>query len=569
MAFDPDKYLAAPAAKPGGFDPDAYLAAPKTHSLDSLSADIKQGQAALGPATHRDIDQGLSSMVSSAGNAATLGLYDKARSGINRLLGMETPLAQEQAFREGHPSLDAAGKAMGYLAPQGIPSVIGRTVATGLGQAAKAAPAAIRSLMAARPVAGAIGGGLTGGATTAAEDVAGGVPLREIPKDVGRSALTGAVMGGTIGTVAAGATKARDALRNPQNEIGRSIAALDQAKASGVMNTPEFKALPHGAEGFNRAATTAEEQLAGHNEDILNHARQQYGQHIDQILAEHANKRYDFTKLHGELGGIESEMVASNGTVGDPHMKNAIDRVRMMTSQSVVQHGDSFPLSGQPAAGLRTPAGTVEDLIKAQKVIKADAQYDAAPTVENRPYRLLDKLLSEEGKDIDPRLRPLKADYAKVVDQLGEANDIMYGSRDPDVVRNTSKQKRARGLLGRIGDSTQAATLAEQDIARLKALDPKYQEILSPVEAKKAVERTRFGLPHVSRRIEHLPFAALQQNAAALGTHVIDPALAQLSGELTPRAMQAGAASNPLMRALEEKRKRDAAMAASLGASVQ
>lgn len=227
-------------AETTGDSPDWLTKKPAAHSLDSLSADIQRGKEALAkPTTLERIDNGLSSMVSGAGNVATLGMYDTVRSGLNRAVGMDTPLAQEHAFREEHPRLDAAGKAIGYLSPVGAPAMIGRTVATGLGAATKAAPAVARALLAARPVEGAIGGAATNAATTGAEDLANGVPLSEIPGHMGESAKVGAVFGGGMAALPSvargGATVAEKlAARSGENQVGRSFERTTEGGTRGT-----------------------------------------------------------------------------------------------------------------------------------------------------------------------------------------------------------------------------------------------------------------------------------------------------------------------------------------------
>lgn len=208
--------------------------------LDELAADIQRGKEGLNkPTTAQSIDNGLSSMISSAGNTATLGAYDKVRHALNSAIGIETPLAQEQSFREEHPSLDAAGKALGYLNPYGAPSLIARTASTGLAAATKTAPAAVQALLATRPVAGALGGAVTNAATTGAEDLAGDVPLREIPADVGRSALVGGAIGGGLGTVpvlARGAATAAEKLAG-RAEARQVERAADRTLEGGTKRT--------------------------------------------------------------------------------------------------------------------------------------------------------------------------------------------------------------------------------------------------------------------------------------------------------------------------------------------
>ena len=75
-----------------------------------------------------------------------------------------------------------------------------------------------------------------------------------------------------------------------------------------------------------------------------------------------------------------------------------------------------------------------------------------------------------------------------------------------------------------------------------------------------AIERTRFGLPHVSRRIEHLPFAAVMQNLDAIGAQVADPLLGRIGGS----AAQAPTGAMALFQAAQERQRREQAAASAL-----
>lgn len=378
----------------------------------------------------------------------------------------------------------------------------------------------------------------------------------------GGDALTGALIGTATAVpsvVSAGAKAARTALRNPQGEIGRTIRALDEAKASGITKDPTFKALPKGAEGFNQAASEAEEKLASHNEQLLKQARKDYGDSLDQVLKDHADRPHVVSETHNALNQMEAENSVNGETIND-NLAKAINKTRRMLTIDTNEIDRAHLAATGNVRTLRRPEVKVGDLMKVKRAVADLAEYGIPATPETRPYRIIDKTIARELETIDPRVAEMNKKYAATMGQLEESNDILYGSQNPDVVRSTSKQKRARGLLGRVGDSTQAATLARDDIERLKELDPAYKQAIAPVEAKKAIERTRFGLPHVSRRIEHLPFAFAQQNLDALGARVADPILGRLAGA----EAKSPSAAMQLFNAAREQRRRDAEAAARL-----
>jgi hypothetical protein len=598
--------------------------APEQSRLDKFLGAVGKGVNAVGTG------------LSDALDAATLNWYRRGRDALTGLVAPESTRqmqAQEGQFHQEHPYASATAHGLGYFIPGGAPVRLAEAGTAGVRALSTAIPA-----LAARPLAGALVGATTGGGTAAAEDVSAGVPLRDALADAGKAALVGAGMGAVSGGIAAGAGRARAALRNPQGEIGRTIQTLEQTAAA--RSTPEFKALPRGAEGFNEAATKAEEQLAAHNQRVLRDARAAYGKDLERILstppgpeplmssavpepitegnettpiprepmasmlpdqaaqagplsrppspeeAAYADRRLrptvriprqsmaDMTgeaaqqgpprtvptdRVHDLLDRLDSANTV-NGVTVDEHQGRAIDKVRRMLTKDTGQLDYRASVEQGEPVTIQAPAATIQELMKVKQAVAGLADYGAPATPETRPYRLIDKAIGQDLEAADPRIADLNKRYAETMGRLETANDIMYGAQSPDVMRSTAKQKRARGLLGRVGDNTQAATLARKDLERLKDLDPEYRDILAPVEGKKAVERSRFGLPHVSRRIEHLPWAFVQQNANALGVRLAEPALGRLAG-VNPT----GLASNPILRAYEDEQRREAERASLLG----
>ena len=603
------------------------------HSLDPLLADIKRGREAM-PSVGDSLLNGAGAVATGVGDfvdTATLGAYRKLRglagrgAGALGLTGVEQAtenMQRQDDANHASQSQSAAGRIIGGLPGAagnfvGAPAAIARGISAGIGAAGRAAPGMLGRVLSSRPVSGALTGAGVGAATTAGQSITEGDDLETMLRKSKDSATIGAVLGAGTGAVAATSSAGRQALRNPQREVGRTIRALDEAKASGVMETPEFKALPKGAPGFNQAATTAEEQLSTHNETLLKDARQQYSKDLEAILgdngptpaatpprklaplvsqptsrraAERAFTGEGFDEVtgggHTTMGGntvaapgrqaappapteryhIVTETADAidklaaentvNGVIGDEHLAKALNKVsRMITKDTGVMDSAASKASGK-FESISAPAVKVGDLLKIKKLVANEADYGNPATPETRPYRILDKTIGRDLEGIDPRIGEMNKRYAETMSQLEKSNEILYGAQSPDINRSISKQKRARGLLGRVGDETQAATLAEKDIGDLKALDPKYKEIIAPVEAKKAVERSRFGLPNISRRIENLPFGMIKQNTTAIGAHVIDPVLAQLSGGQTPMGAKPGLVES-IRRGVEAKRRRE------------
>lgn len=521
--------------KGGGLTDDqmAQLMAPPPHSLSSLSADIAKGKAAL--AEPSGVDRLVSAAKGFGENLLDTGgepVFPNGREGWGKIRSEQAATGIDPNSREANDPVAndwGAQSIIGGIAGGGASKLVG-PLAAKLGPFAKFAT------------------GATEGAV--ANKVQGG------------DASAGALIGGAMAVpsvAAAGARSAQTALRSPQREIGRTIRALDEAKASGITKDPAFKALPKGAEGFNQAASTAEEQLAGHNETLLKDARAQYGKDLQDITATHADRHHLVTHTADTIDRLAAENTI-NGEVIDEHLGKALNKVsRMITKDTGIMDSAASRASGNVET-ITAPAVKVGDLLKVKQAVAKLADYGLPATPETRPYRILDKTIGRDLEGVDPRVGEMNKRYAETMGKLEESNDILYGSQNPDIVRSTAKQKRARGLLGRVGDSTQAATLARDDIERLKALDPAYRQAIAPVEAKKAIERTRFGLPHVSRRIEHLPFAAVMQNLDALGAQVADPLLGRIGGATAPPPT--GAVS--LFNAARERQRRAAEAAARL-----
>lgn len=245
--FDPDAFLGGTTAerpkdtrsKPAPFDPDAFLGAgdadrpewldkksaqpPAPHSLDSLSADIARGKAALAqPTTLERGITGAAALGTRAVDAATVGLYSKARDAAGNAIGKLAPgvadataEAQntEQQFGEQHPFLANSASAAGSLAPWGAGARMAEAAHAGVNMAAEAAPAVAKRILTSRPVAGALVGGASNAATGVAQDAIAGASPQEMGANLLENAKTGAAFGGIGGAVVDTASGTRGAAR--------------------------------------------------------------------------------------------------------------------------------------------------------------------------------------------------------------------------------------------------------------------------------------------------------------------------------------------------------------------
>lgn len=363
---------------------------------------------------------------------------------------------------------------------------------------------------------------------------------------------------GTAGGLGGAARGKAAAIRDPRALSGRTLKSIESGGGKiraagpnpivgGTYDDPDLERRPYGRAGVNQQADQAQLRVNAHNEQKLTNARDQFGNEQETILQAHKNSRYDFVPLHSKFAEIEKDITASNGKVTDPSLKSALDHLRAVTT---------VPAS-RPGLGLTGPGGTVEDLIKAQRMVKARAEYGAPSTVENRPYRLLDGLLAGEGERIDPRLGPLRQKYGQTMESLKAANGYLYGAKRAEVTPTAAQQRGASGRLGRIGDETQAATgAAERQLGEFRNLDPAYEREVGLVEAKKNLERLRYGEPETSAPIEKGMGAAAGRAARrGIMAHVGSAVGATLGpvGRLAGTAIGAGTAhlfDNPLANQL-------------------
>lgn len=428
----------------------------------------------------------------------------------------------------------------------GAPEMLAKSVAAGLGTVTRGAPAVVGRFLASRPVSGGLAGAATGGAMGTAQAMADGEDVADSLKAGGKAALIGGALGAGAGALAAGSEALRGKLRDPRGELGRSIASLEKAKASGILEDPSFKALKRGAPGANEVAAEAEANIAGRNEAQVKAAGEEYAREQARILAKHGDTLHYVPDAEAALNAAEQENTI-NGVVGDEKLASAIGKVkRMLTFDTgVVSSGEKPDTTRNSAVPkvetITAPAVKVGDLLKTKRIVDSLAEFGMPATPENVPYRKISSVLGGELENIDPELKALNQRYHQAMGKAEETNLLMYGADAPRISKTPAKTRQAVGMFGRVGDETQAATLREPQIARLAELDPGNAADIARVEAKKAVERTRYGLPRVSRRIEHMPFGFVEQNASALGARVVDPALGVTSrARVSPETIAAG-----------------------------
>lgn len=366
------------------------------------------------------------------------------------------------------------------------------------------------------------------------------------PATAAKAAALPALFGGAVG-LASGVPKA---LRNPESAIGGeadTIATLDEMRGRGAIsknrtfrtvNDPELAALPKGKPGYYKAAQGARNTLSNNASDDLAAARKEYADGLAAVERDVGDKLHPTDGIMQRMGALREENMV-NGVAVDEKLNAALDKVGSMMKRPT-------GIVSKDGREITAPEATVGEILKIKRGVDKLADWGMPATPETRPYRLIAKDLAQEAETIDPRIGPMNQKYHSSMSKLEETNDILYGKDAPAVADRSAGRRQAAGKLARVGDDTAAGSLAQEDLDHLAAGDPRAAEAIRPIREKKALERTRFGLPQISRSPEKWGGSLLEQNLGAGGARVLDPLMskiAALRGMLGP----AGTAVAPQM----------------------
>jgi hypothetical protein len=312
-----------------------------------------------------------------------------------------------------------------------------------------------------------------------------------------------------------------------------TLKTLDEMRGRGAVKgnvartvtDPELARLPRGKKGYVKAAQNARDTIGGNTAEELKAARTRYGQEMDKVLAEHGNEAYSMEGPQSRLDRLRAENTV-NGEAVDDSLAAALDKAqKMITVKSPESAGN--PL----VAGASAREATVGDMLQVKRAMDAKAEWGMPATPENRPYRLIAREFAQQAEDLDPRIADINAKYKGAMDKLEESNDILYGREASEVADRPAARRRAASTVARAGDDTLAGELGEENLQRLEQLDPRNARALRTVREKKAIERTRFGLPSMSKSPEKWATSLIEQNLEATRARVVDP-LARALGAL-------------------------------------
>lgn len=419
------------------------------------------------------------------------------------------------------PGYRAAGQIAGSVTPGSATNLIGRgslALATRAGLS-PALTALAASQLASGTTAGARAALDTGDAGEAGTDalLAAGDPLNLIApagvKVAQKAGQAGRAVASTLRDETSGLGEGADTLKT-----------LDQMRERGAVtgnlrrkvNDPELKALPTGKKGYVKAAQGARDTILKNSAAELQKARADYGQQFEAIAAEHGDMPYSMEGPQAKLDQLRAANMV-NGEAVDDALAGALDKAqRMITKKSpIIAPGDTNASNARES--------TVADMLKVKRAMDTKAEWGTPATPENRPYRTIARAFAEQAEGLDPRIKTLNAKYKATMDKLEETNDILGQGEVPEAADRPAARRRAASTIMKTGDDTTAGALAEENLDRLGQLDPRNERALRVVKEKKALERTRFGLPRMSKSPEKWAGSLLEQNLEATKARVVDP----------------------------------------------
>jgi hypothetical protein len=390
--------------------------------------------------------------------------------------------------------------------------------AIGMTSGAKAGSIAARSILG-LPVKGALSGAATGLAGSLLGYESSAVPMAmgqaaavgENPLKAGRQAATDPLALATTGALGALGGAARGAsagIRDPHKLSGRVLQDVEAAGGKvgmggprgGLFEAPELTDLQRGRPGINDLASRSAGRIAEDNATRLANARDAFGDAVDQVIASHGDRHIPVTSSHAVLDAIEAEN-AVNGVVADPKVAAATGRLRqMLTTDTGQLDMAASRATGQPQT-IKAPAVKAEDLIKVRKVANRMYRHATEPTDRYVYGKVLDAL-ADDAAAADPRIGEMNANYRREMQSLSTVNDALFGQKRPELRMSEGTTQQAAGRLGRLGDETQAGTLAEARMKAAAAESPQAAREMLLNRAKKAQERLRLGGDETSTNIE-------------------------------------------------------------------
>jgi hypothetical protein len=481
---------------------------------------------------------------SNAVDAATLGYYRKVRDAIG---GAISPGAVAQAQGQEHEAesspvgqfVGGLGTGAGYLAG-GLPSMAAKAAERGV------AAAGIN----ARPIAGALTGALTGGAVAGGEAAVGGADLADVGRSAGTGALIGGALGGTAGTIAATGSKTADYLaankhRKLIDQYGGKVSLTSPGKG-GAFEDPLI------AGGIDAKGNVTD---AGIGSTARTAARQVRQGLNDEHRAAGGIYASDTAKLRAS-GALEGHHDIS--ILADEAKAMADDAESYTNATREKVKAEILPILEKYAREDGSYSAPADSVNKIRQKIAKLAKYDT-PTGVVKDKDIAQLARTAKGLVDETAFSAPNAAYAERMDTLKEAHrglNIQGKSRAHTDPNDMAAEKTLTDLITRRGQNT--VTAGKYETPELASVVEGRPELALPLDSA-ALLRARGAMQFIGggkhggliERVKH-PIGALMQAAEPIGQRIVRP-IADAAASVSPPRN-----ANPLLRASEEKRKREA-----------
>lgn len=430
---------------------------------------------------------GLPNRLAGAGlRAVGLGGYMDEMSALNDKLVADPATSK---LMEENQQMDKAMRRAGTAA------VAGATVAGAVAPFAKRAYDATSTLGRAAGLATRTGIGAGEAATgAAAGSVAGDLASGET-EGMGRRAAESGAIGGALGGSA-------ELLRAGVRSAMPWVRKFGEASDAGLMKGAEE--LPPGRLGSVKASEIARNKILERDKVLMGEAGAKYSAAIDPELSKPANAdaiKEELTKIW------KANTVPSTGTPINEALDNEIQSL-------IAKLG---------------PAPTVGDVVALRRSLQQAANFNSAsPTDKQLAARELYGAFRTGTREASPAFGAADDAYSAASTQHETRMGIMGNKNgigdDPQALRAAAAE------LSNLGEESLPALQRSGDLERLAASDPEIAKALKELEAKKALEATRFSLtPQVRSNLtdimEKVPVIGsslgfASQNARAIGKHI-------------------------------------------------
>jgi hypothetical protein len=460
----------APAAAPSEEKP--LLTRVKEHVVGR----VKEAVAHPLQEAKREVGE-LGTYAGNAIDAATFGYYRRARNALEGVIDPEGAARlqeAEDATNAEHPFVAGVSRGIGYFTPGGLPELAARSAGAGVRAITSAAPAAVRTVLAARPVEAVLTGGLASGATMLGEDIVVGASLDwQTVRCALESVGTKALLSGGIGAAGAGRDIIADKVAKSRGAEARRL--IESAGGTVSPLTPgeggpfarELARVPANDKGIGKAARIASrktlEQIAEDHRVETKRPYKVMKAQIDNSPAGQAQR--DVTPLVATMQDAAHDLETA------PVVRAALEGELKLLDKFRDPESGAVMLPERQLNGLRrtlmrsAKIGTTDAPGEKEAPLRA-AAFEAKRMVDEGPYQALNKFYAEGAKKLETQRT-----------QLGL-------KRRPSADAAVDERKLKLTLL-REGANSQTAG-GDSELAAFRAANPDYAATLDLPELARA-----------------------------------------------------------------------------------